>query len=254
MSEDDSAKIRKALKKRLTEKTLVPTNTITQLLTVNDIPKAGKMSRGEQELLAGEIIDDLSFERHLPQVHALTSTFFADVVDPVTVVTVPTGVYRVTMRKLLRLPLTLLQQQAELMKLDVLVLDQEGIASAILINMTLDTPLIPQLKRMLLAKEMAFVYGINFEVAVRGPRFPSSMASFVVTPTDMIKSQLLSRNDLILESQNQGITINAATDNKKQLAERLVAWWSEHPTQLREPFTPGFARFLLETAQTKARV
>ncbi len=175
-----------------------------------------------------------------------------DVLNPVMTASVPTGVYRVTMRKLLRLSMSQLQQQANLMELDVINLDQEGIAVQILINMNDRTELIQPLVHMLLAKEMATVYGIRMEVLLRGQGYPSSAVTFILKPVNMMQSVSLSRDNLLAECENQGITVNRK-ENKRQLATRLIVWWTAHPEFLRQPFTPAFATFLLETAHYQAR-
>ncbi len=241
-------KLRKALLTRLGDRSLVPDDTLIGVLTVNGVNKPGQMRRYDKESYAADIVEQLDYTTYLPQLLPLTRGFMTDVLDPVMSVSVPAGVYRVTMRKLLRLTLTQLQQQAELMKLDVLDLDQEGIAALILINMDEKTKLIPALAHALLSKEIAYVYGIRFQIPVRGPDHPSSTIAFKVTPTDMVQSVGLSKEDLLAECENQGIPVNRK-ENKRQLAIRLVVWWTEHADQVREPFTEGFKGFLLERAK-----
>lgn len=240
--------VKKALWKYISDPGKTPTDTLVNLLSVNAVSKAGKLRRGEQEQLTYEkVIERIDFSVQLPQVVPLTKSFTEDVLDPVTAVVVPTGMYRLTMRKLLRLTLTQLQQQAELQELDVTNLDEEGIASLILINITDETPLIPPLFHMLLSKEIALVYGIRFVIPLRGPSHPSSSVTITVTPTQMTQNLDLTKSHLLQECQNQGIAVNKQ-ENKRQLANRLVVWWTAHPEQIREPFTPNFANFLLESA------
>jgi hypothetical protein len=236
----------KELRKKIHDSN-TPTNTLISLMTANNVDKPGKLSRGQLEDNSMQIVNALEFGRYLPQPYALTSSFVSDVLDPVLTVPGVTGMYRVTMRKLLRLTLSQLQQQAVLMKLDLLDLDEEGIAASIMINLKDDTPLIRPLILILLAKEIAYVYGIRFEVPLRGSRHPSSTVFLVVKPMDMVQNLNLTREDLLAECENQGFAVNRNED-KRQLAIRLVVKWTQNPGQLRQPFTPGFAAFLLERA------
>lgn len=214
----------------------------------DDVEKPGKLPRSTVEAYTKEILDLIDYSSYLPQEYPLTENFMKDVLDPVMTVAVPTGKYRVTMRKLLRLSLSQLQQQAEKMKLDILDRDQEGIATQILVNMTEETPLIPALTHMLLAKEIAYVYGIRFQIPVRSSAHPSSTVMITVKPWDLENYLDISKTDLLDECQNQGIAVNRQ-ESKRQLAVRLIARWTERPDQLRQPFTANFASFLLETAR-----
>lgn len=243
-----SEKLITALKKRIKDESLVPKDTLATLIALNGVSGAGKLSREELMAYTEGLLDELDYTRYLPQYRVLTNSFVEDVLDPVMTARVPAGVYRVTMRKLLKLSLAQLQEQAALMKLDVLDLDEEGVAAQILINMNTETPLILPLSRMLLSKEIAYVFGIRMEIPLRGPRFPSSATTFVLRPTDMEQDLELTRDDLLEECINQGISVTRK-ESQRQLAVRLVVWWSEHPGQVRQPFTPNFAEFIMETAK-----
>lgn len=237
-----------ALKKRVRDESLVPNDTLVDLMKVNGVSKPGKLSRGELVSYTYDVLGLLDYAHYLPQQVPLTNSFMEAVLDPVMTTRVPSNIYRVTMRKLLKLSLSQLQEQATLMKLDALDLDEEGVASLILINMNQDTELILPLARMLLAKEIAYVFGIRMEIPLRGPRHPSSAVTITLKPTDMIQDLELTREDLLEECVNQGISVNKK-ETQRQLAIRLVVWWSEHPDQLRQPFTPNFASFVMERAK-----
>lgn len=248
-----SALLSTAIKEQVRDRDLTPDNTLISLLAANGVEKPGKLRRSELEDRSLEIIlEDTDLSGFIPQVKPLTAQILEDVIDPVTSVIVPTGRYRVTMRKLLRLSLTQLQQQAEEMKLDILNLDEEGIASLIIINLNEESEIIEPLAKLLLAKEVATVFGIRFQVPIRGPSHPSSTVSFILRPNDMINSLELTKSDLLEECRNQAVStsINVKED-KKQLATRLVVWWTAHPNEIREPFTENFSRFLLEMAKLR---
>ncbi len=244
----EPAKLLKALDKRLKDKSLVLDDPLRGFIKANSTTKIDKLSRTDLEAHCRDRVRVIDYTKHLPQSIPLTAKFMEDVIEPVASVLVETGRYRVTMRKLLRLSLIELQQQAELMEIDTTDLDEEGIASLILINLNEESEIGIPLAHMLLAKEIANVYGVRFVIPIRGHAHPSSTVAVTIKPVDMIQYLQLSKKDLFDECQNQGIAVNPH-EKKPQLAIRLVAWWNEHPHQLREPFTPNFADFLLERAR-----
>lgn len=237
-------KLLKALRERLQDESLVLDATLTEFLKVNSIEKPGKLSRSAQEQLTSEALDLIDYKSYLPQTIPLTSTLMTDLLDPVMSVVAPTGVYRLTMRKLLRLTLSQLQRQAAAMEIDPTGLDEVALAVHILVNANQNTELIPELAMMLLAKEMAFVFGIRMQIWIRGPAHPSSTVMLRLLPRDMIQSTLISKDDLLAECENQGVAVNRK-ENKQQLAIRLVVHWTAHPTQLREPLTARFTTFIV---------
>lgn len=248
--EETRKKLMVALRKRLKDRSLILDATLTDFLKANSVPKPGKIARSEQETITSEALDLLDYTRYLPQPIPLTLPMMTDLFDPVMSAVVPTGLYRLTMRKLLRLSLSQLQRQAELMKIDSVALDEIGLARSILIHADEKTELIPELAKMLLAKEIAFVFGIKFQILLRGPNRPSAATTVHIRPAEMIKSTLLSDKDLLAECENQGIAVNRR-ESKRQLAVRLVVWWTAHPTMLREPLTKPFADFLAHVVTVK---
>lgn len=245
-------KLKKALRARIVNEDEVPLNTLSDLLIANGIKDTKNMSRREKEQLSAEYVELIDYTTYLPQRIPLTSTFMKDVVDPVTTVAVPTHMYRLTMRKLLRLSLSQLERQAALMKIDTKDLDEIGMAMHIIVYADDKTDLIPELAHALLSKEIAFAFGVKFRVLARGVSHPSSTLDFVVRPIDMMQTQTLSKEDLLAECENQGIAVNRL-ENKRQLAVRLVSWWAEHPDTVREPLTTNFAKFLVDRARAATR-
>lgn len=234
-----------AMRERLEDQSLVPESTLTEFLTVNGIPNAGKIPRDEKVDMVSRALNLINYTSYLPQKITLTSTLLRDVLDPLMTVNVPTGIYRLTMHKLLRLSLNQLQQQAELMNLNIVGLDEIGLARTIIVNATPETELIPEIAKMLLAKEIAFVFGVKLEIALKsGYRHPSSTVSIVLRPSDMERSSILTRADLLAECENQSVPIDRSKDNKAKLALRLVMWITEHHDQFRTPVTPAFAEFI----------
>lgn len=245
-------KLLETLKKRIQDDRLTPADTLVGLLSSNGIQKPGKMPRSEQEQIATDALHLLDYTRYLPQRIPLTTPFLEKVLDPVMSVPAATGLYRITIRKLLRLSLAQLQKQAERMDIDFQGLDEKQMATQIMIGATQETELIPELAHMLLAKEMAYVFGVKFQVPVRGSGHPSSTVSFVVRPNDMVTSTLLEKEDYIAELDNQGISYNPK-DSTRQLAVKLIVWLSADPKQVREPLTPAFANFLLAKSRQVRR-
>lgn len=234
-----------ALVRLIEDKDLTPESTLVELLAANGIENAGKLSRKDKEALVKEILRNIDYTRYLPQSVALTAKFMSDVLDPVMTATIPTGEYRLTMRKLLRLSYGQLQQQASLMKLDVEDLDEIGMAKAIISNYDkTSTDLTPDLARLLLSKEMAFVYGIIIQI-------PPSFYELNLKPYDIEKSSLVTRDDILSECMNQGVGVNRK-ESKEQLSLRLIVYWSRNPSQVRQPFTRKFGEFLTHLWQQRA--
>lgn len=242
MSIDENLK--KALRKRITDKNLVPTETLNDLLTADGIEKAGQLSREIKEQFAINSLDIIDYTTYLPQRIPLTSTFEKDVLDPIMTVSVPTGMYRLTMRKLLRFSMAQLQRQAKLMLIDTHELDEIGIAMLIMRHADEKTLLIPELSHALMVKEIARIFGVKLRILARGTAHPSSTIQIILRPETMIQSLYLTQEDLLNECENQGIPVKRK-DNKNRLAVRLVVWWTENPYTVREPFTENFAKFLM---------
>lgn len=250
--EDDGSgavKLKKALLQRVLDQTLVPTETLNDLAKVNGIQKPGKLDRRDKEFFAKECIEAIDYSSYLPQSVALTSTFMKDVLDPLTTVSVPTQLYRLTMRKLLRLTMIQLQKQADLMDIDTQHLDEIGIAINIMAFADHTTKLIPELTRTLLVKEIARNFGIRMRLLNRGESHPSSRVEFVVRSGDLVRTVTLSRDDILAECENQGIPVNRK-EEKSVVATRLISWWILHPESVREPLTVKFARYLAEMSRS----
>lgn len=221
-------------------------STLITVLAVNGIAEPGKLRRKQQEELTNDlIVQNIDYTTYLPQSIPLTLKFMDEVIDPVTTAAIPTGVYRLTMRKLLRFSYAQLRRQLTLMGLAVEDEDEIGLAKIILQNSNETTPLIPEIARMLLEKELAYAFGVNFRIFTKSSRHPSATLEFNLKPIDLIQSLLLTRDDILAECTNQGLGLNRR-ENKTQLSVKLIAFWNSHPDQLREPFTDAFVRFLTQ--------
>ncbi len=214
-----------------------------------------KIDEINDELIANDILKSAGIEgikdilkhdnlaAYLPPTVIHTETFREKVLDKVLSATIPTGIYTVTMRKLLKLPFRELQDQARLLEIDTVDKDEIELAKEIITNLKEDSPINDILGRRLMKNDMTQVFGVEIQI-VRDQKNPSAYTSVHITHQDLSKSTLLTKKDLDAECRNQGI-ITSRNDSLEKLALRLISHLQISPDRVRLPLTKPFEDFLL---------
>lgn len=194
-----------------------------------------------------EMIEDIMREENLasyiPPTVLHIEAFSENVLDKLLTVEVPTGEYRLTIRKLLKLPLRDLQDQATLLEISTVDKDEIELAREIMKVIKPDSPLNHLLKRRLLKNEMTFAFGIEIEL-IKDPSRPNSIEKVYFTPHDLFNSEILTKKDIEDECKNQGIP-TSKNDQHLKIAMRLISHFQISPDRVRLPFTEKFEEFLL---------
>lgn len=194
-----------------------------------------------------EMLENEDFSNYLPPKTATVDSFRTEILDPILTCGIPTGIYRLTVSKLLRFSLKNLQKQAEIIEIPVADKDEVQLAVDIVKNIKYDSKLIPEIIYMLLGKEVANVFGVKISIQPF-PERPSYYKIFRIRPYDIIRAEFISKTDIEQECQNQGISLGMFYDSEK-LATKLIMYWQANPDKLRLPLTAPFARFFSSMCQ-----
>ncbi len=193
--------------------------------------------------------DDLT--RYVPPTVIHTETFREEVLDPVLVAEAVTGKYRISFRKLMKLPFANLQEQARLLDLNTVDKDEIRLSREILeeihkrqtsrvIDNDKDVPLTQLLKQRLLRTEIAYYVGVGIQIEGEGRNLRGTVHLY---PDDMVTSDILTKNDIEAECRNQSL-VTSRNDTPRKLSVRLVAHFQNSPDRIRLPFTSAFEDFL----------
>lgn len=204
--------------------------------------KSENLTMKEKTASIISILKDDNLASYLPPRVLHTEIFREAVLDKVSTVLVPTNIYRITIRKLLKLPFRELQEQATLLEINVTDKDEIELAKEILANLKEDSPLNDLLKRRLLKTEMAVIVGVDIQV-VRKDKVAGG--NIHLSPQDLMTSgSLLTMKDVENECKNQGIK-TSRNDSFLKLSVRLISHFQISANRVRIPLTQPFEEFLL---------